>query len=240
MHNLYLYMSNLRDVLGSRYDVAIAIFYLLIECFLVLSNRKQKMDRALVYVGGVLLCLLLPVAYIGSIVLHMEGSQQKLLFYLAPGIILGAMALTHWWEAGTKRFGRKAIVPLCLLVIFLAGQPWMYQTKDVKADFRMDRAKVPEEITALGQAMGEGTVALPKTVGQQLGKVQQVTRMEYRDTTWFEDDTDIGDIVYYLVDKRATYVVLPKQGYNASYMEIVRYNLAYETEHYEIYIDSEI
>ena len=240
MHNLYLYMSNLRDVLGSRYDVAIALFYFLVECFLVLANRKKKMSRTWMYVGGVFLCLLLPIAYIGSVVLHMEGSQQKLLFYCVPGAVVAAMALTRWTEAGWKRYGWKALVAICLGVILLAGQPWEYHKDDVKLDAHMDRAKVSEEIVALGQAMGEGTVALPKTVGQQLGKVQQVTRMEYRETTWFEDDTDIADIITFLDDNRVTYVLLPKQGYNGSYMDLMRYTLLYETEHYEIYINAEI
>ncbi len=232
MHNLLEYITRPQLFLGNRYGLAIGIVALVLEILFVLYGRKEKLNHIWIYVGVECLLLLFPVAYIGSLVLHMNTVQQQILYYFIPGGLIGAYALTAWYEKAAEKFGKKILIAFLLGLILLVGQPWGYGEQPVVAHNKLDA-----ELTEVALAMDEGTATVPRSVALQVHKVQQKTSLVCGDAAWYEDDADITTFFDGLKDEPVRYVVLPKADYNQSYMDLVGYVKLTETEHYEIYVN---
>ncbi len=236
MHRMISYMQHLQWYLGDKYGVALAITALVIELFLVLYGKKKKPENIWIYVGVQWLCMVLPVAFLLGRILRMDEVQEQLLYRFLPAGLIGAVALTVWYEKAAGRFGKKVMALFLLSLILLIGQPWNYSLEHFQSN------KLDSEVWDVSYIiMGDGTAVVPEPVGRQLHKVQQVTQLTYRDGYWYEygEDTeyDIEPIFAYIKDNPVRYVVLPIQDYNQSYMDLVGYTLLGQTEHYAIYIN---
>ena len=235
MHSLLNYMEHLQWYLGDKYGVALAITALVIEVFLVLYGKKEKLEHFWIYVGIQWLCMVLPIAFLFSRVLHMDEVQEQLLYHFLPAGLVGAVALTIWYEKAAGRFGKKIMVAFLLGLILLIGQPWNYSLDGLQA------SKLDAEVVEVSNTLGEGTAVVPETVGRQLHKVQQVTQLAYADGYWYADGEDVDysiePIFAYIKENPVHYVVLPIADYNQSYMDLVGYTLLAQTEHYHIYIN---
>ena len=236
MHSMFFYMQHLQSYLGDKYGVALAITALVIELFLVLYGEKKQPEGLWIYVGIQWLCLVLPIAFLFSHVLHMNEVQAQLLYHFLPAGLIGAVALTVWYEKAASRFGKKAMALFLIGLIFLIGNPWNYSLEHFQSN-KLD----PEVRDVSYMIMGDGTAVVPEPVGRQLHKVQQVTQLTYRDGYWYEFDEemkyDIVPIFVYIKEHPVRYVVLPNRDYNQSYMDLVGYTLLGQTEHYAIYIN---
>lgn len=235
MHSMLDYLGHLEWYLGDKYGVALAITALVIEVFLVLYGKKQSLEHLWLYIGAQWLCMVLPIAFFLSRILHMDEVQEQLLYHFLPAGLVGAIALTIWYKKASGKFGQKIMVAFVLGLILLIGQPWTYRMENLRA------SKLDAEVVEVARALGPGTAVLPEEIGLQLHKVQQETQMVFEEGYWYsyEDVTEfnIESVFPYILNNPVHYVVLPKADYNQSYMDLVSYTKLIETEHYDVYIN---